>query len=360
MGKIITKNGLFSFEEIKNNRSIVNSDYEQDTLNFCHEWLNGKETFILQTSGSTGIPKSIKLSRKQMEASALGTASFLGLKSEDTALVCLNTRYIAGIMMLVRGMVVDMDLIIVPPGSSPLQKIPETSKIDFVALVPLQLQSILEDHNQKELNILNTMKAILVGGAPVTSTLEAKIQQISSPTYSTYGMTETVSHVALRRLNGKEKQDYFHTLPDVLLDTDARGCLSIKAAMTNQEWLQTNDVVELFDEHKFRWLGRADTIINTGGVKVQPEKIEIALEQILSKNNIQHYFVAGLPHPVLGEAVTLFIEKTEESDLSIEMLRSCLDKFEAPKAIIHVSSFPRSVTGKIERKKIVDSYKNYY
>lgn len=360
MGKIITKNGLFSFEEIKNNTPLLNHDYEQDTLKFCQDWLNGKEKFILHTSGSTGTPKSIGLSRRQMEASALTTVSALGLKSGDTALVCLNTRYIAGIMMLVRALVVDMDLLLVPPGSSPLQEIAENTKIDFVALVPIQLQSILEVNNSKDLKILNLMKAIIIGGAPVTSALETKIQQITAPVFSTYGMTETVSHIALRKLNGKKNQDYFQALTNVLLGTDERGCLKIKAEMTNNEWLQTNDLVTLLENDKFRWLGRADTIINTGGVKVQPEKIERALETILTKNGIKDYFIAGLPHSQLGEAVTLFVEKNEESSLSLEKLRSLLDKFETPKAIIHVRSFPRSLTGKIDKKKIVDSYKDYY
>ena len=361
MGKIITKNGLFSFEEIKNSILSLTTDYESDSVRFCHDWLNGKESFTLFTSGSTGIPKSITLSRKQMEASALCTTAALDLKTSDTALVCLNTKYIAGIMMLVRAMVVNMDIILLAPGSAPLREIPENVRPDFIALVPLQLETILEENNAKELAVLNSMKAIIIGGAAISSRLEAKLQQLSSAVFSTYGMTETVSHVALRRLNGKEKQDYYQALPGISLDTDDRGCLKIKADVTDQQWLQTNDLVELFDKTKFRWLGRTDTIINSGGVKIQPEKIEKLIEDVLSNNKIEHYFITGLPHPTLGEAVTLFIEQLETPDISMpEKIRPLLDKYEQPKAIIPMIYFPRTLTGKIDRKKIIELHKNYF
>jgi O-succinylbenzoic acid--CoA ligase len=360
LGKIITKNGFFSFAEIKNRPPALANDYERDAVNFCHDWLNKKKCFTLFTSGSTGIPKPIELLREQMEVSASSTVSALGLKSGDTSLVCLNTQYIAGIMMLVRGMVLDMNMIITPITSSPLSGLDENTKIDFTALVPLQLQTILEEGESKSLKILNLMKAIIVGGASLSSALEDKIQKLSSPVYSTYGMTETVSHIALRRLNGKDRQDYFKTLPGISIDIDDRGCLKIFGKVTKDTWLNTNDLVKLLDKDKFVWLGRIDNTINTGGIKIQPEKVEKALEKILSQDG-RRYFIAALPHPKLGEAVTLFLEGKEMIDsLLHEKIRSCLDKFEMPKAVLYIDAFPMSATGKIEKKKLQDSFKDYF
>ncbi len=361
MGKIIIKNGLFSFEEIKNYIPTLLNDYEQDTLKFCHEWLNGKEQFLLYTSGSTGAPKPLYLSRKQLTASALSTAKALHLQKGDNALVCLNTKYIAGIMMLVRAMVVDMNIVLVPPNTSPLKEIPATLTIDFAAFVPLQLQKTLENSTPFEHSILNGMKAIIIGGAPITVELEEKIQIITAPLYATFGMTETVSHIALKRLNGREKQAYYQVLPSVSIATDNRGCLKVKAEVTDHQWIQTNDLVTLLSADTFCWLGRADNTINTGGIKLQPEKIESAIEALLLTNGIKYYFIAALPHPVLGEAVTLFIEKENDRDLLLlEKISPYLTKFEIPKALIYVDFFPKSDTGKIDKKSLINQYKNHF
>ncbi len=361
LGKIIIKNGFFSFEEIKTTIPLGLDDYEQHTLQFCQDWLLGKEQFLLHTSGSTGDPKPILLTRVQMEASAKATIKTLGLKAGDIGLVCLNTSYIAGIMMLVRGMVAEMDLLIVAPVASPLKELKQDLKIDFTALVPLQIQTTLEENNPGELLLLQSMKAILIGGAAVSIILEEKLQSIKTPIYNSYGMTETVSHIALKRLNGLEKQDYYQLLDGNLIDTDDRGCLRILSQVTNNQWIQTNDRVELIDENKFRWLGRVDSIINSGGIKIQPELIESTIEKILFENNIRFFFIAPLPHPLLGEAVTLFIEGKEVLNINLtDQLKSVLPRFELPKTIIYVDSFPRITTGKIDKMKIKTNYKNYF
>ena len=179
--------------------------YEADALAFCRAWLSGQTEFTLHTSGSTGTPKPIRLTRAQMRASAHLTGQTLGLRAGDVALVCLNIRYVAGVMMLVRGLELGLPMTIIEPAGNPLAGFdPANVRFDFTALVPLQLQHILDDTPEK-LAILNRMKAILVGGAVVSPALEQALQVITAPIFSTYGMTETVSHIALRRLNGPER-----------------------------------------------------------------------------------------------------------------------------------------------------------
>lgn len=360
MGRIIFERDSFRFEQIKEQVPALRGADFATALVFCHEWLNGKTSFTLHTSGSTGQPKPITLDRMQLETSAQATIQALRLSQQDTALVCLNTAYIAGIMMLVRGMVAGMDLVLVQPDSSPLQGLKADLKIDFAAMVPLQLQTILEENNPKDIRLLNGMKAIIVGGAPVNERLEARVQTLSAPVFLTYGMTETVSHIALRRLNGEARQEYYQTLPGVLIDTDERGALKILSPVTHHQWLQTNDLAELIGPTEFRWLGRADYIINSGGVKIQPEKIEKSIEPFLSRQGIQQFFVQGLPHPQWGEAVTLFIESDEKKENLLEELRPVLDRYALPKAVIAVKKFSRTATGKIERKKIANEFLEFY
>lgn len=333
------------------------SAYEQETLRFCHEWEAGKQDFVLHTSGSTGQPKPVSLSRQQMQASAQMTAQALGLMAGDRALVCLNTRYIAGTMMLVRGMEQQLEMTVIEPGSNPLMEFPAETAFDFTALVPLQLETILAQSPEK-LPVLDRMKAILVGGAPVSFALEEKLQVIGSPVYSTYGMTETVSHVALRRLNGADKSASYTALEGVQIGTDSRGCIWVVAPSTAHQTIQTNDLVELTGPNAFRWLGRADNIINSGGVKIQLEKIEQALDRVLTHLNLSCRFLAfGLPHPSWGEMLCVAIESPPLSPKLEKLLRQglteVLDRYEIPRQLFSQLTFPETPTGKIDRKKLI-------
>lgn len=343
---------------------IPATDYETEALAFCQNWLRGQSTFILHTSGSTGTPKPISLTRDQMKASALLTARTLGLMPGDRALVCLNIRYVAGVMMLVRGMEVGMVMTIVEPSGNPLADFSSaSSSFDFTALVPLQLQTILETTPDRLL-ILNRMKAILVGGAATSPVLEQLCQQIEAPVYATYGMTETVSHIALRRLNGSGKSALFTTLDGVELGVDERGCLHITSAATNFVRVQTNDVVELLTDRQplqFRLLGRADTIINSGGVKIQPEPIErMTLETLAARNpetTLPRLFVGGLPDQRLGQKVVLVVEQqliSEEQFTSIQHnVRERFGNYAVPKEMIAVPTFIETSTGKIDRNATI-------
>jgi o-succinylbenzoate---CoA ligase len=336
--------------QIKNfkNLPIPNSEYERKAIDFCEKWLAGQQEFILKTSGSTGEPKPISLTRFQMKASAKLTGKTFGLKTHDKALVCLNVEYIAGIMMLVRGMVLGLELTVIEPNSNPLENL-ENERFDFAAFVPLQLHKILENKNQIE--ILNQMKVIIVGGAAVNEVLEKNIQELKVPVYSTYGMTETVSHIAIRKLNGADKSNNFKVLEGVKIGIDERNCLNIIAEASNNDLVQTNDIVEIINEKEFKLIGRFDNIINSGGVKIQLEKIEKAFEKFINENR---FFVFGITDLALGQKLILVIEC--ESSINENILsegRKSLSKYEIPKQIFTIKNFSETPTGKIDKKATI-------
>ena len=338
----------------------VLDDNARSALDFCQRWLAGQEEFIVQTSGSTGAPKPITLTRQQMESSALATAAALGLAAGDHALVCLPTQYIAGRMMLVRGMVLGMPMTLVAPAAHPLAALPATARFAFTAVVPLQLQTLLADDTPAVRAQLAGMKAILVGGGPVSAVLAAATASLPAPVYHTYGMTETVTHVALRRLNGPGATDLFIPLPGVRLRLDERGCLAITGPMTAELWVQTNDLAELRADGAFRWLGRWDNVINTGGVKVQVEEVEQAIARLdLAELRNQRFFVAGLPDERLGQVVTLVVEHAvvlapDVTQQMLATLRAALDRFGAPRQVVTVPRFVETPTGKIDRAKSLE------
>ncbi|WP_338762910.1 AMP-binding protein [Bernardetia sp. ABR2-2B] len=349
-------------------QTVLCSSYNQLVISFCMEWQSNKSEFIVHTSGSTGIPKPISLTRKQMKNSVFATAQALDLKQNERFLICLNTEYIAGKMMLVRGMELDAEMIIVPPKRNPLEDFDEKMWFDFAAFVPMQLQTILDETPEK-IAILRQMKAIIIGGAPVSYSLLKKIRSTKAlnrvPIYSTYGMSETVTHIALKRLNNKrgkckkELSDTYKTLPNVKIKTDERGCLVISAPHTLGKEIITNDLVDIKNENEFEWLGRADFAINTGGVKVFPEKVEVFIERAFYELNLKRrFFISSKPDETLGEKVILIIEglpfdKKFENDL-LEHLKTNLPAYHAPKQFFYLSNFAMTKTSKIDRKECMN------
>ncbi len=321
---------------------------------FCQDWYSGQSLFEFQTSGSTGKPQNIQVGRAQLESSAKATAEALGLRVGERALVALNTDFTAGKMMLVRGMVLGLSLTIVPPSANPFLNLSKTN-FDFTALVPLQLQTILEQTPEK-IPVLNRMKAILVGGAPVSRSLEMALQRLSCPVYATFGMTETVSHIALQRLNGAEKQNFFQILPTVEIGTDERGCLTIKAPMAGTELLITNDLVEMISPTQFRWLGRVDNVINSGGIKIQLEQVEKIVEKAFFEEKISFRFVlTALADEKLGQKLVLIVEKKEITEIEKRVWKKkfakYLSPYEIPKDVFALEKLEETVTGKIDRRK---------
>ncbi len=343
------------------------TDYEATALQFCRDWQAGQADFVLHTSGSTGTPKPIRLTRAQMQASAQLTGAALGLLPGDPALVCLNVRYVAGVMMLVRGLELGLPLTVVEPTTHLPDALPPNAQFAFTAVVPLQLQTLLAD--PRGLALLNPMKAILVGGAATSPALEQAVQTLTSPVWATYGMTETVSHIALRRLNGPSASDWFTALPGVTLGLDERGCLHIQSAATNFALIQTNDLADLQPNGRFRLLGRADSIINSGGVKVSPEAVERVIERILAEQGLTvRLFVAGLPDERLGQRIVVVSEKLSMNNdqwkmqngksviladvlaLIQEAVRQEVGPYAAPKEWLITDRFAETPTGKIDRK----------
>lgn len=343
----------FTYHQITRKLFEPATPFEHATLGFCHAWLAGKEHFVFHTSGSTGPAKDIVFARNQLVASARMTQKALGLVEGDTSLVCLDTKFVAGQMMLVRGFVAGLNLVAVEPSANPFAKLDPHLKIDFIALVPYQLQAILKEGPRA----LDKVRVAIIGGAPVDLHLKTKLNAVKCEAYATYGMTETLSHIGLMRLNGPAPEDCYTALPGVKLEKDERGCLVIRTGYLEGP-VVTNDLVKIGSPRQFRWLGRWDNIINTGGVKVVPEEIERQVEEIFVGNGItSRFFVTGLPDPVLGQKVCLIIESPPFAAGTLRQLqlgmKAALSKFEAPKETIFLDNFVETGSGKVNRPKTI-------
>ena len=354
-------NKKYTFQEILNShiKDLSENDFEKQTLQFCREWLSETTVFRGQTSGSTGKPKPILFERVHMQASAQATIQTLGLSTTDVALVCIPTKYIGGQMMLVRGLELGMQLYVIKPASNPYEilkpYLSDMPLFDFTALVPLQLQTILDESPEAIQSFFDPMKAIIVGGGAVSDALREQAQLIQAPVYNTYGMTETVSHIALKKLNGADSSDYFFTLDGVEIAQNEQECLKIKAPQTGEQWIQTNDRVKIIDHKRFEWLGRLDFVINTGGVKVQGELVEKVVGKILQQMEIsRNFFIGGIPHPKLGQELCLIVEgndltESQESHMKSVLLEK-LQKYEVPRRILYLDQLILTETSKINRK----------
>ncbi|MEM8970224.1 MAG: AMP-binding protein [Bacteroidota bacterium] len=323
-----------------------------DALKFAWQWLRGDTTFEQATSGSTGSPKKIIIHRDQIVASAQATIQALGLDESNSSLLCLSARYVGGKMMVVRSLLANMDLVIVRPASNPLLYLPFLPK--FAAMVPLQVQTLLD---KKEAAALNQMKAIIIGGAPVSNSLETQItHELTISVYSTYGMTETVSHIALKKLT-PHHQNFYQVLAGNQIAIDERNCLKIKGKVTRDTWVVTNDLVEIVGDRQFRWLGRYDSVINSGGVKVFPEEVERVLEPILRQANFSgRFLVSSLPDRKLGERVILILESRLLLDNSqekriLDEVQQQLAPYQVPKSIHYLPQFAETPTGKVQRSQ---------
>lgn len=323
--------------------------WERDFYLFILEWLSDNDYVMVNTSGSTGTPKSYQQPKESMKNSALMTQRYFGLGTNTNGLLCLPVSYIAGKMMVVRAFVSGMNLVVVEPSSNPFVKVAE--KIHFAAITPFQLALSLDAFKAKRID------AIIVGGGEIPTDLELKCQELPSDIYATYGMTETSSHVALRAVNGPSKSASYEVLSGVAIDVDDRQCLMIKAPHLTPYTLVTNDIVAIKDATHFEWLGRFDSVINSGGVKIFPEQVEKKLFTVIDRR----YFVAALPDSVLGEQVTLFVEGDPLTAAELETLHenmaALLTKFETPKEIVFIKTFTLSDAGKILKKNIVASYR---
>jgi o-succinylbenzoate---CoA ligase len=323
--------------------------YLQIIQGFVEKWQSQVPTFELHTSGSTGTPKAIWLSRTQMEASARATGRFFGFEKGQKILLCLDPRFIAGTMMLVRGLVWGLDMYLVPPTQHPFDELPEHLELDFVALVPMQLQQAVQVPTK-----LKKIKNILVGGAAVGQSLLQEIQKVDTPIWASYGMTETVSHIAIQRLNGPERQDYFTILPEVKIQQNERNCLAINGPMTDFQWVQTNDVVEILSPNTFRLLGRVDNIINSGGIKIQLEQVENLLEKSYrGPLPMPRFFAWGIPDDFLGQKLCIFVESSPFEVTDWWENTPWPSRYHRPKQAFFVPTFEETPSHKIDKLKTI-------
>ncbi len=311
-----------------------------EIFSFLHSFLSDEKEFKVQTSGSTGIPKLISIPKKYMRASARKTIRALELKKGNKALLCLPTDKIGGIMMLVRWVEGELDLY--PEGKSGNPLLDTTTVYDFGAMVPYQVQQSFKE--------LSRVKKLIIGGAPINPSLENDLKNLPNEIYHTYGMTETISHVALRRVNGIEEANSFKALPDVRFNLDDRSCLVINAPEIGVENLVTNDVVNLINETEFTWKGRFDNVVNSGGIKLLPEEIEKKIGDIGIP-----YFLFGESDSKLGERLAMMIESSSPVPLEgLTPFFSELSKYEIPKAVYNVSKFVEAAGGKLNRKATIE------
>lgn len=337
--------------QIKDGEYETSTPFEKNTLLFCQQWLNGQQVFEQKTSGSTGKPKLIKITRAQMQLSAEQTVKALNLQPKNIALVCINTAYIGGKMMLVRGLEHQLQLIINEPSANPLNGLKQN--FDFAAMVSMQFQNALQSNPAK----IEACKAIIIGGASVNSSLAAQIVNLKTPVYSTYGMTETVSHIALKQLSFPSKK-YYTTIGDIDISTNNKEQLILKGAITNNRVLVTNDRVQILSPTTFKWLGRIDNVINSGGIKIQLEEVEVSIELLFNKLKITNqFFLAAKPDAYWGSKLVLFIEfpKPLSSENLLPKLKKHLTKFTCPKEIIYVPKFTKTSSGKIDKPTIISA-----
>tara|TARA_R110000868_G_scaffold29420_6_gene109386 strand:- start:21676 stop:22749 length:1074 start_codon:yes stop_codon:yes gene_type:complete len=342
-------NGIhYDFEDLKELAySLVKEgqQYEKSIGNFLMDWLDDSGSIQVNTSGSTGIPKIISLKKEHMVNSALATGTFFNLKAGVRALNCLSVNFIAGKMMLVRAMVLGWGMDFVEPTSHPLGM---TSKpYDFCAMVPMQVQN--------SISYLNRIGTVITGGAPISAELKLSLSKVKTRIFETYGMTETITHIAVKELSNDSDNNNFKALPEVVFSKDERDCLVIEAPKVSEGIITTNDVVNLISTSKFQWLGRYDNIINSGGVKLIPEKLENKLSSLINSR----FFVTGLPDPTLGQKLILVVEgiiNVEKLSHEIRSIKS-ISKFEIPKELISVPKFEETGSGKINRKETLAKYK---
>ena len=310
-------------------------EFERAVGDFLFDWFDRHSYIEMSTSGTTGTPKMVRIEKQAMVNSAVATGNFFDLMPGNKILHCLPVRYIAGKMMFVRAFILGLDMDFVAPNAHPMEY--NETDYDFTAMVPLQAQNSLK--------YLPRVKKMIIGGVRISKWLEESLMKLPTQAYETYGMTETITHIAAKRIG----EEAFTVLPHVTISYDERNCLVIHAPRISEEVIITSDLVKLINENQFVFLGRVDNVINSGGIKLIPEQIE----EKLSKKIHSRFFVAGEPDDTLGEKLVLVIEG--EKDITDDSLFKDLDKYEKPKRIIYIPKFLETANGKVLRKESLES-----
>ena len=316
-------------------RNTLKHNYDSSTIEFLKEWYNELPYIVAHTSGSTGAPKLIRLLKSDMLISAKATCDFFYINQKSNLVLPLSPNYIAGKMMIVRSIVSGANLWIESPSNQPLHN--DYGQIDLLPIVPSQSDWLTSDCVFSK-NINN----LIIGGGALSTIQENNLIQRGINTYATYGMTETCSHIALRHITS----DVYQTLPNITISIDSRNCLIINTPTFSFKEITTNDIIELVDDTHFKWVGRYDNVINTGGIKVFPEIIEKKLTSIIQFP----FFIHSKKDDKWGNNIILYIESKPFDTLDLKtQMYNILDKYSIPKEIIFVSQFIRTESGKIKR-----------
>lgn len=312
-----------------------------DLYLFLNEWFDASPVVTVHTSGSTGVPKELVVRKDRMMQSARLTCEFLNLQAGDTALLCMNLRYIGAMMMVVRSLVAGLNLVVRPASGHPLSDVEVPLK--FAAMVPLQVYNTLRVPAERKR--LEHTDILIIGGGAVDDSLEAELKTIPIAAYSTYGMTETLSHIALRRLNGEAASKCYYPFPSVELSLSAENTLIVKAPLICDDVLQTNDIACLCSDGGFTIAGRKDNVINSGGIKIQAEEMENRLQPFIPVP----FAVTAVPDPCLGQALTLLIAGKPDIKELENKLQAMLETYYRPKHIFITELIPQTENGKIDR-----------
>ncbi len=330
---------VFKVNSFKVKYLTISDDTKILVQNFISEWFNEKKHITTFTSGSTGKPKEIRILKSKMMESALMTGAFLNLKKNDIAFLCLSVNSIAGKMMIVRSIVLKLNLFISSPSSNPFDSLKQD--IDFIAMVPLQLENALNTHSDK----LKKIKNIIIGGGKVSNQIIEKLIKNEITVFHTFGMTETISHIAIKKI-GLITEDYFTAIGNTTF-SEINGQLCIHSDLLDSGKITSNDSIKLIDNKHFIHKGRIDFVINTGGIKIHPEEIEIKLEKLIN----YPFFVIGMEDNYLGEKVVLCIENNVKIEFRKKEFLTTLNKYECPKEIYYIPKFELTELGKINRLK---------
>ncbi|MDB9990018.1 AMP-binding protein [Flavobacteriales bacterium] len=331
------------YQEIFNLDKAILDSIDPEINKLLLFWKSDNENLTVLTSGSTGNPKKINISKKQMIVSSENTLQYFNINENSTFLNCLPVKYIGGKIMLIRAILSKGKIILCKPSVNPINELDIEIEIDFVALTPLQLNYLLEKKH-----IFKKIKLAIIGGGLVSENLISKIQNLTTNCFQTYGMTETISHIAVRNLKNCTNKTPYKCLEDIKVRANKKNQLIINSKKLNIKNLVTNDKVKILSNEEFLFLNRTDTIINSGGLKINPEEVENKILKSLGDNN---FFVDKIKNDKFGEEIILIALKKIELNLLIESIKLLKDKKIQPKKIYIVDKFIFNDNQKIDKLK---------
>jgi o-succinylbenzoate---CoA ligase len=342
--RIIINNQSLTVEELKQQFKYGSTpEWKSRIYNFIIDWFNNDDFILQKTSGSTGIPKEMPLKKSAMISSAKTTINYFNLQPGDTAWLCLPVEYIAGKMMIVRSIVGKLNLLITEPVGLPI--IP-AEKVNFASMVPMQVKRLIDENAD-----FNKIDKLIIGGASIDYSLHNSLQTIPVEVYATYGMTETCSHIALQRINGNNPEEHFKVLEGITVGLNNSNCLMINAPSLSPNPIETTDLAEIISPTEFKWLGRADNVINSGGIKISPEELEAIITPLIGTECI----ISSKKDHLLGSRIVLVIEENpsdRNTESMLEEISSITGKHKAPKEVLFIDKFPLNESMKIDRKAI--------